>query len=72
MKLSELKKRIDEQLERKGDNDIFISVDVGTSEKYSVHRIFADIINITSHGDIGFAILSEMTEDNEDSLKENE
>ena len=67
MKLSELKDWVDSQLEN-GDNDVFISVDVGTNQEDSVHRIFADIINITSHGDYGFAILGEMKEDNKDSL----
>lgn len=68
MKLSALKEQIDRQLEMNGDNEVFISVDVSTCEKDSPHRIFADVLHITSHGDYGFAILGELTEDNKDHL----
>lgn len=66
MKLSELKEWVDKQLAENGDNDVFISVDVSTCEEDSMHRIFADPISICNHGDIGYAILAEKTEDNED------
>ena len=41
MKLSELKRWVDSQLEN-GDNEVFISVDVSTSEKDFDHRIYAE------------------------------
>lgn len=63
MKLSELKNWVDSQLEN-GDNEVFISVDVSTSEKDFDHRIYAEPISIINHGDTGYAITAEKTEDN--------
>ena len=63
MKLSELKDWVDSQLEN-GDNEVFISVDVSTSEKDFDHRIYAEPISIINHGTIGYVITANKTEDN--------
>ena len=65
MKLSELKNWVDSQLEN-GDNEVFISVDVSTSEKDFDHRIYAEPISIINHGATGYAITADKTEDNYD------
>ena len=63
MKLSELKNWVDSQL-KNGDNEVFISVDVSTSEKDFDHRIYAEPISIINHGATGYAITANKTEDN--------
>ena len=65
MKLSELKRWVDSQLEN-GDNEVFISVDVSTSEKDYDHRIYAEPISIINHGATGYIITADKTEDNYD------
>ena len=65
MKLSELKRWVDSQLEN-GDNEVFISVDVSTSEKDFDHRIYAEPISIINQGAIGYTITADKTEDNYD------
>ena len=66
MKLSELQKQITEALERDGDMEVEVSVDVSTSEKDFDHRIFADIICLVNQNSC-WSIACDKKEDNYDS-----
>ena len=48
MKLSKLKHLIDDALERDGDMEVEVSVDISTCEKDFDHRIFADVIYLVN------------------------
>ena len=63
MKLSELKNLIDEALERDGDMEVEVSVDVSTSEKDFDHRIFADVIYLVNQNSV-WSIECDKKEDN--------
>ena len=65
MKLSELKHLIDEALERDGDMEVEVSVDVSTSEKDFDHRIFADVIYLVNQNSV-WSIECDKKEDNYD------
>ena len=63
MKLSKLKYLIDEALERDGDMEVEVSVDVSTSEKDFDHRIFADVIYLVNQNTC-WSIACDKIEDN--------
>lgn len=65
MKLSELKYLIDDALERDGDMEVEVSVDVSTSEKDFDHRIFADVIYLVNQNSV-WSIECDKKEDNYD------
>ena len=65
MKLSKLKHLIDDALERDGDMEVEVSVDVSTSEKDFDHRIFADVIYLVNQNSV-WSIECDKKEDNYD------